>query len=385
MKFDTLCNIILEGKKAQQFARIAVANASPVFSMEDVLRDPNDPSKGVRTYIDSKPKDVAPGEEADEEGMGRKALRRLNWVAKTAIKRTGSRQLDIGKLHKIVMSVVEQYLTHVMRYSDEQIAGMKLKIAKEAAFIGNLLLPASSRYPNAKGAFTIADDKIPGKKRIIKGTGEIADRLMKEFNMTVDQYIAAFDPDLLNTIKEIIRSGAIKKAAREEVEDGAVTEVPEGEITEEGVEQGEGVTIEDILKDPRIRNVYDTRIVRKVLKSMMDLGTVIPNAEGKLILPHPGEADWRAGFDKWKDKHDLENGDVEFPQEGETKELGDTLGETEPTDGDLGEIEDEERGEVSTDDKTAASRLGYKKDKTEEEETEDEDEDPSDEDGSWYK
>ena len=390
MKFDTLCSIVLEGKKAQQFARIMVGNESPVFSIDDVLRDPADPSKGTKSHIDEK----GEADETDPERQARRALRRLNWVAKTAIRRIGRREIDIRKLHTAIIMVIEQYLTNVLRYSDDQLEGMKLKIAKEAAYIGNLLLPPTERYPKAKGVFVVAPSTLgtegrPMKKEL-KGTGETAARISKEFNMTVDEFIAAFDPDLLGTIKEIIRTGAIKKPAKEVSEETPTEETPEEaeEIATESVDDPNdtGVTVDDIMKDPRIRNVYDARIVRKVLKSMMSLGTVITNAEGKLILPEPGTEAWRGKYDKWREEKDLEKIE-DFPQDQEVKELGDTLDDKEPTAADLGEIEDEEeeKEEVNTDDKIAASRLGYTEPSKEPEAEEEEEEDESSEDGSWYK
>lgn len=395
MKFDTLCSIVLEGKKAQQFSKIVVSNESPVFSVDDVLRDPADPSKGVKSYIDEKSEE----DSTDPERMARRALRRLNWVAKTAIRRIGHREIDVRKLHNVIIAIIEQYLTNVSRYSDEQISGMELKIAKEAAFIGNLLLPPTDRYPKAKSVFTISPQSVDAEgrtnKRELKGTGETAARISKEFNMTVDEFIAAFDPDLLGTIKEIIRDGAIRKPKAEVTEEmpdeGSEVAEPDAGIATESVDDinDSGVSVEDILKDPRIRNVYDSRIVRKVIKSMLSLGSVVSTAEGKLALPEAGTEAWRGKYDKWRDSKDLETLE-NFPKDKEVGELEDTLGDKGPSDSDLGEIEDEEAGkeEVSTDDKIAAARLGYNKpSNTPEEETpeDEEEEDESSEDGSWYK
>ena len=409
MKFDMLCNIVLEGKKSQQFARITVVNDSPTFSIDDILREPADPGKGVKSYIDEKPSDV--DGQQDPERQARRALRRVNWVAKTAIRRAGHREIDIRKLHTILISIIEQYLSTVMRYSEERIKDMELSIAKEAALIGNLLLPPTDRFPKAKSVFAAVIDAtgLPGEnKKKDKMGPSTAERISKEFNMTVDEFIAAFDPDLLGTIKEIIRDGAIKKAPRAVEPDTDV----ESETPEEGSEEdedtpdadaleardeedemanesvdGAGVSVVDIMKDPRVKGVYDPRIVRKVIKSMLALGTVIQDQTGALTLPEPGTESWRDGYNKWQDRK-AADAIEDSPDNEEIKELVPTSDEDEPTAGDLEEIEDEEgtKGEVYTDDEKAALRLGYKKKSANPVEKEEEIETPEEEeDGSWYK
>lgn len=404
MKFDMLCNIILEGKRQQQFAKIAITNPNPTFSIDDVLRDPSDPSKGVRTYLDEQLKGSESGEPVDEERLARRALRRLNWITGTLVKRVGSRELDLRKLHMNIIILIEKYLTNVMRYSDEQIEKMELKIAKEAAFIGNLLLPPSDRFPRAKGMFSIAKDSIEMKPS--KGQDEeeynvsIADRLSKEFNMTVDEYIAAFDPDLINTIKDVIRSGAIKKAQPVQTEpDDESDYSPENmdadgeEIAEESFDAGsgqdiEGVSVGDILKDPRIKNVYDPRIVRKVIKSMLSLGSIKTTEMGKLSLAEPGEEDWRISMDRARNRGaGGVGGDVDvLPAETEIKDLDQAFdGAKGPTDTDLTSIEgeeDEEEGSVDTQSGIAARRLGYKKPSNV---PDDENEAPEEDEKPWYK
>lgn len=419
MKFDMLCNIILEGRKDRQSVRITVVNATPSFSMEDILKDPSDPSKGIRSYLDEKSKSDD-GQPEDPERQARRALRRLNWVAKTAIKRVGRREIDIHKLHFTIMMVIEQYLTNVLRYHHEHIANIQLTIAKEAAFIGNLLLPPTNRHPSAKGVFGIVADtefdtksptaEGPAKnKKVGKDGLTVSERIAKEFNMSVDEYIAAFDPDLLGTIKDIIRNGAITKNTAEEVAEPETTP----EVTQEAVEDDEvigaepesepeagseaeptsepeveaereadtGVSVEDIMKDPRIRNVYDSRIVRKVIKSMLSLGSVITNEQGKLILPEPGQEAWRSEFEGWKDAKDMEAVE-ELPDNAEIEQ---TFDENEPSNTELKDIEDEEdQSGVSTEDEVAAARLGYKKPKAIED---DEDKNSDDEDGEdkpWF-
>jgi hypothetical protein len=407
MKFDMLCNIVLEGKKQQKFARINVTNPTPTFLIDDVLRDPNDPSRGVKTYLDEQLKGSETGEPVDEERIARRALRRLNWVAGSLIKRVGSRELDLRKLHLNIIILLEKYLTNVMRYSDEQIEKMELKIAKEAAFIGNLLLPPTDRLPNAKGVFSITNDSIDYKRS--KGDEEeysasTADRLAKEFNMTVDEYIAAFDPDLIGTIKEIIRDGSSNTSAPVENEEdnnfgaediGAEPEGDEGEeIAKESVDNAlGGVSVGDILKDPRIKNVYDPRIVRKVIKSMLSLGSIKTTEAGKLTLAEPGEEDWRIGLDRARNRAAGAGGDVDvLPPEGDIKDLAQTFGDNEPgpsdadldaIEGDKGDEGDEEDIPVDAGSGIAARRLGYKKFSSAPEGAESEEEDEGEK--PWYK
>ncbi|MDD4109969.1 MAG: hypothetical protein PHS54_00285 [Clostridia bacterium] len=457
MNFDTLCSVILEGKKAQQFARIAVTNPNPSFSIDDVLRDPNDPSKGVKTYLDDQLKKTEEGE-MDDERLARRALRRLNWVAGSIVKRIGSRELDLRKLHINIILLLEKYLTNVLRYSDDQISNMELKIAKEAAFIGNMMLPPSTRYPNAKGVFTNVKEEEIKKKGTDKDISfNVADVLSKQFNMTVDEYLAAYDPDLIGTIKEVIRDGAAQKGNEGGVEWNVPTgktsilqsiiqqvfDAPDLESAKEiaidritnsripgGLKKrmlfninsiqnlsrlqnyiknsmfkqlglgdtsspvGEsiqtestgigGAAISDILKDPRIKNIYDPRIVRKVIKNMVEMGSLLSNEDGTVSLTEPGEEGWRVGMDRARNRAvgaPVESPAEEFPEEGDVEGLSQTFAdEKEPTDAELQTIEDEENTDEEGVSGIAARRLGYKKASSEPE-----DEDTEDEDDTWYK
>ena len=358
MNFDTLCNIILEGKNLMK-TRVAVVNPNPVISMEDVLKNPADPGAGVRTYID----DNIEGNE-DPERVARRALRRINWVVKTMAKRMGTRSTDIHKLLINIMVVLEKYLTNVMRYSEDQIETEQLKIAKEAAFIGKLMLPPNNRMPNAKGVFGPSNDsdvELSAKKK--EGKEMIADRLQREFGMSVDEYLAAFDPDLIGTIKEIVKEGPKKSNTSEETF-GTEPEMAEGEITEESVD-GEGVngvSAVDIMKDPRIKGIYDPRVVRKVMKSMIEMGSLILNADNKLIVPDAGTEEWRGAIDRARDTSKLQKMSAEdLPSTEEEEELtqglddGEDVVDNEPKiDDETEEETDEHLGDV------AAQRLGYK-------------------------
>lgn len=392
MKFDTLCNIILEDKKQQKFAHIIITNPNPTFSLDDVLRDPDDPSKGVKTYLDEHLKGSEYGEPVDEERLARRALRRLNWVVGSLVKRVGSRELDLRKLHINIIILLEKYLKNVLRYSDEQIEKMELKVAKEAAFIGNVILPPSERYPNAKGVFTIVKDDIEfkggkGKTNDVEEFN-VADRLRKEFNMTVEEYLASFDPDLIGTIKDIIKDNEFKtsfssvkfKPEEDDIDSTVSTEVDtdddeEDDELEESVSlTSENVSISTILKDPRIKNIYDPRIVRKVIKSMISLGSLKQDENGELVLAEPGEEDWRIALNRSR------NGDTEEVS-GEEENETPSITPNEP-----GKAEDEDNPDLTPEDKTAATRLGYMSTAREEGGSADIGEDEEDEgEKPWYK
>lgn len=364
MKFDTLCSIVLEGKKQAQFSRISVVNSEPTFSLDDVLRDPSDPAKGVKSYLEDTRTEDESGEPIDEERKARRVLRRLNWVARSVIKRTGSRELNLRKLHLDIIIMIEKYLTNVLGHDQEQVDSMELKIAKEAALIGNLLLPPSTRNPNAKGVFSIVTTSLPKEVKMEKGdkSFKVADRLSQEFNMNVEEYIAAFDPDLIGTIKEIIRTGAKNKSKSVEPSYEAEVDEVDDAAVQESFDMGEeGVDVGDLLKDPRIKNIYDSRVVRKTLRSLIDMGSIMMNPDGKLVLPEPGAEGWRKGMDKAKEAGALEKLE-DFPEDQDIEDLAQTFGDDSETDV---APEDEEDEENWTGDQghsgIAATRLGYKK------------------------
>ena len=360
MNFDTLCSIILEGKNLMK-TRVAVVNPNPVISMEDVLKNPLDPGAGVRTYID----DNIEGND-DPERVARRALRRINWVVKTMVKRMGTRSTDIHKLLINIIVVLEKYLTNVMRYSEEQIEAEQLKISKEAAFIGKLMLLPNSRMPNAKGVFGPSDEDIIDEPKKKEGREPIADRLQREFGMSVDEYLAAFDPDLIETIKKIVKEGP-KKTSMPEAEETFGVE-PEETIAEEGVETDDisGVSAIDIMKDPRIKGIYDPRIVRKIMKSMIEMGSLILTPDNKVIVPEEGTEEWRGSLERARDTAKMRNMKPEdLPTKNEEEELvqGHEDGGEDVAVAQSGKVTPEDESEEETDEHLgdiAAQRLGYK-------------------------
>lgn len=379
MNFDTLCNIVLEGKKAKEFANISVVNPNPSFSLDDIMKDPSDSSKGLKTYLDDK---LFSGEEAtDQDVQARRALRRLNWVARSVIRRIGRRSINIRKLHFEIVIKLEQYLTNVLRLEPQSLDNLELKIGKEAAFIGNLLLPPSKRYPNAKGVLFPSSDELPGIKKPKRNLFDI-EGVAKQFDMSVDEYMATFDPDLINTIKSIIKDGPIKRQSKQELsnEPESVTEDVDSEIESESYE---GVSIKDILNDPRIKNVYDPKIVRKVIKDMIMMGSTIELEDGSLQLPSNDE--YADEIERNKDRIALSKMEPEeIPQEQDVEELSGELASDEKS-SDV-EAEDEEEYEESEEDDDSAKRLGYGRNTSDTKDIETDEEEPSEEEAeSWYK
>jgi hypothetical protein len=382
MKFDMLCDIVLEGSKQDKFARMVIGNTSPVFTTDDVLRDPSDPSKGLYTYLSHR--DAKSMKEVDYERLARRAVRRFNWVAKSAIKRLGSREISITKLNEFIISLLEKYQIKVLGYDHPD----KMKTAQEARMLGNLMLPPTKWRPNAKGVFVpvgfTAGATAPGK---VRSTVDV-ETVVKDFNASADDYITMFDPDLIDTIKDIVAgigvSAAVDGAYEDDELDASEDEFNNKEIAQESFEgEADGVSISQILKDPRIKGIYDPRIVRKVIKSMIDIGSLLTTPEGNLALPEEGTEGWRAGYEKMKDRAaNIED----IPQENDIEELAQSLDNEEPSNADLDSIEDEEEEVAHAPewgDEDAASRLGYKKPVSEPDQVEAEEEPEEEE--PWFK
>ena len=249
MKFDILCNIILEAKKTDRFAKMTIGNATPVFTIEDVLKDANDPSKGLVTYLSHR--DAEGKEQVDPERLARRALRRINWVAKAAIKRLGGREIGLEKLNRFIIDLLERYQTKVLGFEKPD----KARTGYEARIIGNLLLPPTNRHPNAKGVFVPVDvtpvAKAPGQRKAKVD----AEQISADFNRTADEHVAGFDEDLYDTIKSII-------------------------------EAMEAATTTDILRNPQIKGVYDPKTVKLAIKRMVEDGTIAQDNEDMLVLTY---------------------------------------------------------------------------------------------------
>ena len=79
MTFNKMCKIVLnEGTaKGTKFADLILGNASPVFTPDDVLRDPSDPSKGTKLYIAQKAEEKLGLSPGDPQSI-RRQIRALN-------------------------------------------------------------------------------------------------------------------------------------------------------------------------------------------------------------------------------------------------------------------------------------------------------------------
>lgn len=301
MKFDMLCDIVLEGKKADKFARMVIGNREPIFSLEDVLRDPNDPSKGTIVYLSHR--DAKKNENMDPEWLARRALRRINWVAKSAIKKLGNREIDLGKLNKFIIDLLEKYQTKILGYEKPD----KMKTAQEARVIGNLLLPPTKHRPHAKGVFVPVNDSK-------KDPQSDPEQIAKNFNSSSNEYIEELDPDLIDIIKDVIEGAPVNDL---EDESGAVS-------------------ISTILKDPRIKDIYDSSIVRKVIKNMIEMGALKKDVIGNVSIQdeNENERDEMLMPDEWENEDstydtsssrpNLDDDDEPFidDEEGSARRLG---------------------------------------------------------------
>ncbi len=350
MKFDMLCSIILEGSKSDRFAKMVIGNAEPVFTIDDVLKDPNDPSRGLMTYLSHR--DASGSEQPDPERLARRAVRRVNWVAKSAIKKLGAREISLDKLNTFIIDLLNKYQTKVLGYEKPD----KAKTAYEARIIGNLLLPPTQKRPNAKGVFVVSPETV----KTAKASGNIeavdTEKISTVFNNNADQHTEGFDPDLVITIKEIV---------------GGLVPMP---LNTRDDEAG-GITVSRILKDPRIKGIFDPRATRKVIKSMIEDGSLIQDEHGFLTSNEEDVESSISNIERAREDKDIKNLE-DIPTEDDVEKLAGEFDEEES----IPDIEDDsfddedEEGMIDTDDESAAIRLGYR---------DPDDEDESDED-SWY-
>jgi hypothetical protein len=348
MKFDQMCNIILGEAKQKdvKFEKLVIGNQNPTFTREDILRDPTDPSKGSKLYLASK-EEKDKGIEVSGDQSIRRQLRRLNWIAKTIIKKFHNRAaaFSIDDMNNVITELLNRYQTKILgkKSPDKANTGYEVRV------IGNLLLPPTKRNPNGKSVLmlpgmdpnaTVEDavkpivqkkrDKLTNK--VIKGDTVTANDLWSKFNELSDVLDELFDPDLETTIKEIIAQG--KKAAEPTVSEpeptvsepeptaaisggdqpapaSGVQEAVEGE--EEEVDQdiadiadtadqpeetpttslpnvdeapisASGVTVGDILRDERIKNVFNPKAVKQMIKQMINTGAINRTQDGSLEL-----------------------------------------------------------------------------------------------------
>lgn len=271
MKFNEMCSIILtEAKeKATKFEKLVVGNKAPVFTREDIMRDPTDPTKGSMLYLADKERKVKEkeGQTLDPEVAIRRQLRRVNWVAKTIIKTYGNRQaaFSIEEVNKTVQELLERYQTNVLGWE----APDKANTGYEARVIGNLLLPPTKRNPSGKSVLmlpgmdpnaTVEDASTPVQiKKVDRKTGQV----VKVAKMSAEDLFKKYDE--------------VSKYA-EEVEDTDMKEVVQSLI------QKGGATANSILKDEKVFNVYNPEAVKYLIRSMERNGKITKNEDGTYNL-----------------------------------------------------------------------------------------------------
>lgn len=280
MKFDQLTHLITEASKKDKYAKLIIGEDEPIFTPDDILRDPNDPSKGSKLYLAGKEEDVK-GLDSGDPASVRRQLRRLNWIARKLIKmhRNKTGGITFEQLSKDIADLLEQYQTKVLKWGKPD----KANTGYEARVIGNILLPPTKRYPQGKSVFIVPgmavnagpeDDNtpVPVKAPKSKGTGK---KKGKSSKMTPDITITAnevhnkwlqainhlensFDDDLKDKIIEICMSES---------------------------------SLRDIMKDETIEDVYTADEIKEVLKGLV-AANVLSKTPGGYITND--EEEWYA-------------------------------------------------------------------------------------------
>lgn len=275
MNFDKLCKFILTEAvaKDEKFANLIIGNSNPVFTAEDIMRDPTDPGKGTKLYLSSpeeKKKGLPPG---DPQSV-RRQLRRINWVARKLIKKyTGSEGgISIDKLASQITELLERYQTKVLGWEHPD----KANTGYETRVIGNLLLPPTKRTPQGKSVFLVPGmdpnagpedaakkivpktprtPRVKGVKSALPGTPISANDLWQRFEEIIQYSDQYFDTDLTEIIKSYAQSGTN--------------------------------TLKDILRDEKIKNEYDPNAVRQVLKGLINQNIITKNPETDELMLNP--------------------------------------------------------------------------------------------------
>ena len=418
MKFDMLCNIILNEAKGEKFAKLVLGNQNPVFTKEDILRDPTDPSKGTMMYLSGKDEKRRGWAVGSDQSVKRQ-IRRLNWVARGVIKRMVGKEegLSIEKVHELITQMLERYQTIVLGQKVD-----KANTGYEVRVIGNMLLPPTSRNPQGKSVLIVpgmdpnatpaaAKTPIPTTQRerrtnkIIKTAPVTADEVFRKWEDVAEFFEQLLDTDLLETIRDIVENGGQTSIETEEpvaeeptAEEPVATEAPVGEAvegedlpvdndaieepadetdlvpTEEPVATGTapGVTLRDIINNPRIKGIFDPRAVKLAIKGMMKGGELAQDEEGFI---------YSTGNSIAGSKSHATGGAIEAEPE-EIEMAAAKFGEEEPKDADLKAIEDEENIEPEIANDAPAWYPKVEKEPEEEPAADEEEEKSSDE---WWK
>jgi len=293
MKFDQMCAIVLEkAGKAEKFANLVIGNATPSFSKDDVLRDPTDPSKGLKLYLslkDEKQHGWAPGSEQSI----RRGLRRVNWVARTIIKEFGKRAsaFSIDDMNKIIMDRLERYQTKILGME----APDKANTGYEARVIGNLLLPPTKRNPNGKSVLmlpgmdpnaTVEAENTPVTPKVERGgkVRKYAPVTPRDLKARYDEISEVtddtFDPDLKQTIRDVVGAG--------------------------------NATRKSVMKDERISGSFNPTAVKEILGGLIKAGEITEQEDGTLAIGaerHAASKDFTA----WRERQ--KKGEIEASAE----------------------------------------------------------------------
>ena len=273
MTFNKMCKIVLnEGTaKGTKFADLILGNASPVFTPDDVLRDPSDPSKGTKLYIAQKAEEKLGLSPGDPQSI-RRQIRALNWIANQLIRRYKNKPVSLEKLTKDIQKMVEDYQTKVLDWGkpDKANTGYTVRV------IGNLLLPPTGRTPNAKSVFVSpgmpangtpanATKPIKPPRGVVNKMGTIpepisANELQKRFEQMVQHLDAMLDEDLQHIIMKHADNGS---------------------------------TVRDILRDPAVKDSYDQNSVRELIKNKIKTGQIERDPETGALKTAPEYAEQR--------------------------------------------------------------------------------------------
>jgi len=335
MTFNKMCNIILEGKgKSAKYANLVVGNENPVFTAEDILKDPSDPSKGTKLYLPQryiKQDGLAP----DDPQSIRRQLRAVNWLARNLIRKAKRKKdgISLDSFTKDAIDLMGAYQTKVMGREKPD----KANTGYDARIIGNLLLPPTPGNPNGKSVFVVPgmDPNAPaptasvrssskgskGPKGTKKAKAPVLDiqltpeELDQRINQAWQLAELYFDSDLQDII--------FKHA-----------------------EQGN--QIKDILEDDEVKDVYDKNDVRTVVRSLLKTGKLDRDFETGGLKLNTGFSDDLQNLAKHRPgitgAEDYLGDEESIPTAAEDEETVGTI-ET-PIDSPEDNIEDEENTDI---------------------------------------
>lgn len=226
MKFDTLANLIINEKKSPE-TKLVFTGTSPVFSRKD-----------VKTFLEDM------GEENDEYTS---ILRKLNAVTQKMVKKNRKRKkgITMDQFVQCLKDCIEEYETNILGWDHPSE-----NIVDQIDAIGSFLLPNTPENPQGKGVFGPVREE------------EKLEEEVEEENSRSDTKLFDLFQNALNKM-EVVNDSQLRDA---------IMEITSG-----------GVTIRDILKDPRIEDQYDPNTVKFVVKGMINSGMLEKGEEGQIF------------------------------------------------------------------------------------------------------